>query len=86
MVLISLQSLLSSVLWNYFMINYHNILETNMESVFTGKELTDGVVFCYCLTRKLSMTVTQLYVFIIIFFNILFILIYFYFHSWAKLN
>ena len=52
MVLISLQSLLSSVLWNYFMINYHNILETNMEFVFTGKELTDGVVFCYCLTKN----------------------------------
>ncbi|XP_023337203.1 ceramide phosphoethanolamine synthase [Eurytemora carolleeae] len=44
MVLISLQSLLSSVLWNYFMINYHNILETNMESVFTGNVNYSAIV------------------------------------------
>ena len=29
MVLVGLQSLFSSVLWNYFMVHYHNILETD---------------------------------------------------------
>ena len=30
MVCIGLQALISSVLWNYFMINYHMILETDV--------------------------------------------------------
>jgi len=38
MMLISLQYLLSAVLWNYFIINYHITLETDLQSYFT-----DGV-------------------------------------------
>ena len=35
-VMVGLQSLVSSVLWNYFMINYHVVLETDMTGVLTG--------------------------------------------------
>jgi len=40
MFLVSVQSLLSSILWNYFMINYHLVLETNLEHLYS-----DGINF-----------------------------------------